>query len=137
MCCIRRSQRKITLTSRDDALVPGASFRHLKKHFPAQLTAEPQYGGAAPGPGQLPAMQLQLKMEMVAGRGEEAGAGSWGGVRGWAAQDMSSSLLSDFSDMSSSDPETDIFLPDLSSSLESLHNIEAFNFFNEKQNLAF
>ena len=39
MCCVRRSQRKITLTSRDDALVPGASFRHLKKHFPAQLTA--------------------------------------------------------------------------------------------------
>ena len=46
------------------------------------------------------------------------------------------SLLSDFSDMSSSDPE-DLFLPDLSSSLESLHSIEAFNFFNEKQNLAF
>lgn len=46
------------------------------------------------------------------------------------------SLLSDFSDMSSSDPE-EMFLPDLSSSLESLHNIEAFNFFNEKQNLAF
>ena len=51
---------------------------------------------------------------------------------GWSEM----SLLSDFSDMSSSDPE-DIFLPDLSSSLESLHNIEAFNFFNEKQNLAF
>ena len=43
--------------------------------------------------------------------------------------------IDEFSDVSGSDPE-DLF-SDLNSSLESLHNLEAFSFFSEKQNLAF
>jgi len=95
-------------------------------------------------------MQMNLKVEMVSTdksvdnleKNMKEGVTKWQQdpscrkenipASGWSEM----SLLSDFSDMSSSDPE-DIFLPDLSSSLESLHNIEAFNFFNEKQNLAF
>ena len=121
-CC--RSQRKITLTSRDAALALN-SFKPVKKPFSTLLLQpEPathtQYEQAGP-----PGMQMNVKLEMVSSvRTEDSG---------WSEM----SLLSDFSDMSSSEPEPDIFLPDLSSSLESLHNIEAFNFFNEKQNLAF
>ena len=40
-----------------------------------------------------------------------------------------------FSDVSGSDPD-DLF-SDLNSSLESLHQLEAFSFFSEKQNIAF
>ena len=40
-----------------------------------------------------------------------------------------------FSDMSGSDPE-DLF-SDLNSSLETLHHLEAFSFFGDKQNVAF
>ena len=43
--------------------------------------------------------------------------------------------IDEFSDVSGSDPE-DLF-SDLNSSLESLHHLDAFSFFSEKQNLAF
>ena len=43
--------------------------------------------------------------------------------------------IDEFSDVSGSDPE-DLF-SDLNSSLESLHHLDAFSFFGEKQNLAF
>ena len=121
-----RSQRKITLTSRDAALAV-SSLRPVKKPFSTLLQPEPvQYEQPQPQ-----GMTMNLKMEVVS----SAHARTETDSGGWSVSDMS--LLSDFSDMSSSEPEQDIFLPDLSSSLESLHNIEAFNFFNEKQNLAF
>jgi len=104
------------------------SFKPAKKPFSTLLLQpEPvQYEQA-----QAQGMTMNLKMEMVSSAHAQMETDSGG----WSVSDMS--LLSDFSDMSSSEPEQDIFLPDLSSSLESLHNIEAFNFFNEKQNLAF
>lgn len=124
-CC--RSQRKITLTSRDSALAVN-SLKPAKKPFSTLLLQpEPVQYEQAPAQG----MTMNLKMEMVSSAHAQTETDSGG----WSVSDMS--LLSDFSDMSSSEPEQDIFLPDLSSSLESLHNIEAFNFFNEKQNLAF
>ena len=122
-----RSQRKITLTSRDSALAVN-SFKPVKKPF-STLLQQPdpsQYEQAA-----AQGMTMNLKMEMISSGHPQTETDS----ASWSMSDMS--LLSDFSDMSSSEPEQDIFLPDLSSSLESLHNIEAFNFFNEKQNLAF
>ena len=121
-----RSQRKITLTSRDSALAVN-SFKPVKKPFSTLLQPDPsQYEQAA-----AQGMTMNLKMEMISSGHPQTETDS----ASWSMSDMS--LLSDFSDMSSSEPEQDIFLPDLSSSLESLHNIEAFNFFNEKQNLAF
>merc|ERR1719270_895171 len=141
-----RSQRKITLTSRDDVLAIN-NFRQIKKPFPTHLLQPEHYQTQNL---QYPSMQMNLKVEMVSAdksvdnleKNMKEGVTKWQQdpscrkenipASGWSEM----SLLSDFSDMSSSDPE-DIFLPDLSSSLESLHNIEAFNFFNEKQNLAF
>ena len=133
------------MTSRDDALAIN-NFRQIKKPFATHLL-QPELHQSTHL--QYPGMQMNLKVEMVpteksvdnVDNNTKDGVAKWQQdacrkenipSSGWSEM----SLLSDFSDMSSSDPE-DIFLPDLSSSLESLHNIEAFNFFNEKQNLAF
>ena len=123
----RSHQRKITLTSRDD--------------FPAHNTLRQE-------PAQLLHMNLNCKLEMfynqkhqpaysqaqeaVTSTGKEGRRDPWSDCL---------NLIPDFpadtfSDMSTSEPED--FLCDLSlnSSLESLP-LETFNFFNEKQNIAY
>ena len=143
------------MTSRDDSQAAKTNLKQIKKPFSTNLRQQNGQQNL-----QYPSMQMNVKLEMqfcgdkindAAPAGYRASTDQHHHHQSHASADYSKeavqkwphdpkwsdmSLLSDFSDMSSSDPE-DIFLPDLSSSLESLHNIEAFNFFNEKQNLAF
>ena len=131
---ISRSQRKITLTSRDDSAVN--NLRPIKKPFQTHLLQPSETM-------QYPSMNLKLEMYCS----NDKSTALQHQHQKWSPHDCSKwsgssdmSLLSDLSDISSSvssDPDSDLFLPDLSSSLDSLHSIEAFNFFNEKQNMAF
>ena len=131
---ISRAQRKITLTSRDDSAVN--NLRPIKKPFQTHLLQPSETM-------QYPSMNLKLEMYCS----NEKSTALQHQHQKWSTHDCSKwsgssdmSLLSDLSDISSSvssDPDSDLFLPDLSSSLDSLHSIEAFNFFNEKQNMAF
>ena len=131
----RSHQRKITLTSRDDFPAHNA-LRQVKTNL------------IQPESGQLLHMNLNCKLEMFYNQKQQPGYGQSLDPVTNTGKEMRRDPWSDcltlipdfpadtFSDMSTSEPED--FLCDLSlnSSLESLP-LESFNFFNEKQNIAY
>ena len=125
------SGRKITLTCREEAGVGGVVGQG-GVGGPGGVVGS---GGLASYPG--PQLSVACKLEMFPAVGVP-GMPSYCSAAGPGLSELQAELGPDqFSDTctgSGSDSQEDLF-SDLSSSLESLHSIDAFNFFNEKQNL--
>ena len=130
----RSHQRKITLTSRDD--YPALNGLQVKSK-PMQTNL------MQPEPSQLLHMNLNCKLEMFYNQKQQQA--SYNSSQESRRDPWSDclTLIPDFpadtfSDISQSTSEHEDFLCDLSlnSSLESLP-LDSFNFFNEKQNIAY
>ena len=130
----RSHQRKITLTSRDD--YPALNALQVK-------TKPMQTNLMQPEPSQLLHMNLNCKLEMFYNQKQQQAAFSTSQETRRDPWSDCLTLIPDFpadtfSDISQSTSEHEDFLCDLSlnSSLESLP-LDSFNFFNEKQNIAY